>query len=163
MIKHGKIHQVVEPHTPHSHLDPIKEFVTKGIADAKEALVLEPMACDIKGAKRFNGQQCVIAKALTRTLKPQAVAVGRSLAFVVIDGLALRFALPTASRKAVEEFDERGRVKRAPIELRPVCRSQKLRVKRAPRPRPENALRHADKPRRSRKFGVRAVGGGIVA
>lgn len=161
MLKHGKIHKVVDAHVPHSHLDPVKEFITKGIADAKEPIVLEPQACDIRGAKRFNGQQCVIANALTRTLKPQAVAVGRALAFVVIDGLALRFSLPAASRKVVEEFDERGHVKRAPIELRPVCQSQRLRAQRAPRPK-----KSRDEPvkrARTKRVGVRAIGGGVAA
>lgn len=159
MIKHGKIYPIIGERIPHSHLDPIKKHVTRGIADSKEKLVLEPLACDVKGAKKYNGQQCVIAKCLTRTMHPEAVAVGRSMAFVVVDGLAIRFVLPSASRKAVEEFDTRGRVKRAPIILNPVNKMWRLRTKRAARPKRLNIGAHSKS--RIKKIGVRAVGGGI--
>src|SRR5260221_12049570 len=108
MVKHGKIYKIGSPHK--QHLSPIMGYVTKGVADAVEDIALQPQACDARGAKQFDSQQCVIAKCLSRTLHPQAVAVGRSLAYVVFDGLAIRFAVPAASRRVVEEFDTRGRV-----------------------------------------------------
>jgi hypothetical protein len=162
MIKHGKIYPFAAKGSVCTHLDPIKEFVTKGIADARENIVLEPLACDVRGAKRFNGQQCVIAKVLTRTLHPQAVAVGRSLCYVVFDGLAIRFGLPVASRKLVEEFDERGRARNAPVELRALTKSQRLGKRQSPDTR-KNRI-HANEPKRprSRKYGVRATGGGVA-
>lgn len=162
MIKHGKIHPFhVNRGVSKSHLEPIKEFVTKGIADAKENILLQPMACDVKGAKRYNGQQCVIAKALTRTLKPQAVAVGRSRAYVVVKGLAIRFNLPPAARKLVEEFDQRGRARNAPVELCQVPASQKLGnpMKRVA----ATVDRGGEKRKRTKRYGVRAVGGGVAA
>lgn len=160
MIKHGKIHPIIAERIPHSHLDPIKEFITKGIADARETVVLQPQACDVRGAKRHNGQQCVIAKALQRVHKPQAVAVGRSLAYVVFNGLAIRFKMPDASRKVIEEFDSRGRVRVAPIELRVVEPSWRLRAKRVPRVK---TGRKTQTRARTKRLGVRAIGGGVSA
>jgi hypothetical protein len=161
VIKHGKIHPIIDAHVPHSHLDPIKEYITKGIADARENVVLQPMACDVKGAKRHNPQQCVIAKALKRIHHPQAVAVGRSLAYVVMNGLAIRFSLPVNSRKLVEEFDQRGRARNAPVTLAAPCSSWKLRAKRDRDVLEKNEKK--TKRARTRKIGVRAIGGGISA
>lgn len=160
MIKHGKIMSLKGRHISMSHLEPIKEFVKKGIADAHEKIVLLPKACDVKGAKRHNGQQCVIAKALSRTLKPQAVAVGRSLAYAVFNGLAIRFCLPKASREMLEEFDQRGRARSAPVELHAINQSWRYgaRKRKATRAYPKNTKRN-----RTKQFGVRAVGGGISA
>lgn len=165
MIKHGKIHKTYgrKPMGRHSHLRQIQHFVTKGVADALEGIVLHPLACDVKGAKRFNAQQCVIAKALTRVLKPQAVVVGRSMAFVVMDGLAIRFEVPLAAREAIEEFDTRGRVHRAPIELRKVPASQRLTEKaQYPETRKMADRVYNPKMKRMKKIGVRAVGGGVT-
>lgn len=160
MIKHGKIHPILEAHVPHSHLDPIKKFITKGIADARENLVLQTQACDVKGAKRHNSQMCVIAKCLKRTHRPQAVAVGRSLAYAVFNGLAIRFSLPQASRELVKEFDQRGRARNAQISLHAPCKSWKLRAD----VRPRNAKKKKGGTRsRTKPYGVRAVGGGITA
>lgn len=164
MIKHGKIFPFhSSTGKAPSHLSPIKHLVTKGIADAKEKIVLQPLACDVKGAKRHNGQQCVIAKALTRTLHPQAVAVGRSLAYVVFDGLAIRFQLPAASRALVEEFDERGRARNAPVELLAITKSWKLRKPQSVDLRQRDRSKE-DGPKKSRvrKYGVRAAGGGVA-
>lgn len=161
MIKHGKVHPVSIKGRPNAHLAPIIDFVTKGVADARERIVLQPMACDVKGAKRHNGQQCVIAKALQRVHKPQAVAVGRSLAYVVFDGLAIRFQLPVASRKMVEEFDQRGRARSAPVELAAISRSWKLGKPQARDTRTERDRANAPKRARYRKVGVRAAGGGV--
>lgn len=161
MIKHGKVHPLQTKGRPNTHLEPIMKFITKGVADAKESITLQPQVCDVKGAKRFNGQQCVIAKAFTRVHKPQAVAIGRSLAFAVFNGLAVRFTVPAASRKLVEEFDQRGKATLAPITLRRICPAWKLGGddrKRTTTPKRTGKHRH-----RTRKIGVRAVGGGISA
>lgn len=158
--KHGKVHQYYGNGKvgANSHLEPILRYVTKGVADAKENIVLEPKACDVKGAKRFNGQQCVIARALTREHKPQAVAIGRSLAYAVFDGLAVRFEVPMSSRKVIEEFDAEGRVRRAPILLQAVRKEWALRKK-------GHAKTSRSGPYKKRastqKFGVRCVGGGM--
>jgi hypothetical protein len=133
-------------------------YVTEGVADATESITLQPQACDVRGAERFDPQQCVIAKCLNRSLHPQAVAIGRSLAYAVFDGLAIRFAVGNAARKVVEEFDERGRVVRAPIVLSVPSRSQALRAQRAG----GNTGKGAGHKRRMKKLNVRAVGGGIV-
>lgn len=156
MVKHGKVYKVYGHHK--QHLSPIMGYVRKGIADAVESITLQPEACDIRGAKRFDGQQCVIARCLNRRLHPQAVAVGRSLAYAVFNGLAIRFVMSNASRRAVEEFDERGRVVRAPIVLGAVPVSQtlaRLRTKGGDGKKTGNK-------RRAKKIQVRAVGGGIV-
>lgn len=164
MIKHGPIHKYLGKHKSEalmrSHLKPIIKYVTKGIADARENIVLTPQACDAKGAKKFNGQQCVIAKALTRIHKPDAVAVGRSYAYVVQDGLAIRMRMGDAARAVVEEFDARGRVKISPIKLLVPCKSQRLK-KRAQQPPRVNTKNPAPKAR-TRKLGVRASGGGVA-
>lgn len=160
MIKHGKIHPIQVRGRPNSHLAPILKFITKGVADAKEAIVLQPQVCDVKGAKRHNSQQCVIARAFNRVLKPQAVAVGRSLAFAVFDGLAVRFTMPNASRKMVEEFDQRGRARIAPIHLNPVNKTWRLGNPR----KAASGKKDGSRPtKRYKKIGVRAVGGGIAA
>lgn len=161
MIKHGKIHPVQTSGRPSTHLAPIMKFITKGVADARESITLQPMACDVKGAKRYNGQQCVIAKAFTRVLKPQAVAIGRSLAFAVFDGLAVRFVVPADSRKLVEEFDQRGRARLAPIKLSRVKPSWKLGGD--DRKRTTQVNRTGEKRARTKQIGVRAIGGGITA
>lgn len=165
MIKHGKVHQLFggAKANTHSHLDPIKEFVTKGIADAKEPVVIQPLACDVRGAKRFNGQQCVIAKCLTRTHKPQAVAVGRAFAYAVFNGLAIRFMVPVASRRLIEEFDQHGRVRKAPIELHAVVPSLRLRKKAQSPDARTRDQKNEPKRSRVRKYGVRAIGGGVTA
>lgn len=167
MIKHGKIHKMYGgvAGRKNSHLEPIKDLVTKGVADAKEGIVLQPCAADVKGAKRFSGQQCVIARALTREHHPQAVAVGRSYAWAVFGGLAVRFKVPTASRQLIEEFDSNGRVKKAPIELCPIPKSLQLGKRKDWRPEYEKSRgdRETYKPRkRTKRYGVRAVGGGIT-
>lgn len=155
MVKHGKIYKIHGHHK--QHLSPIMGYVTEGVADALESVTLQPQGCDVRGAERFNPQQCVIAKCLNRSLHPQAVAIGRSLAYAVFDGLAIRFAVNSAARRVVEEFDERGRVVRAPIVLSTVPRSQALRAS-----RPGPAGEGTRKKRRVKKINVRAVGGGIV-
>ena len=164
MIKHGKVHPIKkggnDGKTP-SHLMPILKFVTKGIADAREKIVLQPQACDVKGAQRFNGQQCVIAKAFTREYHPKAVSVGRSLAYAVFNGVAVRFRVPTASRHLVEEFDASGKVKKAPIVLERINPSWNLTKQRARKKVAKPKYLKA-KTKRATKFGVRAIGGGIT-
>lgn len=162
MIKHGKIHKLYGKAKAgaHSHLEPIKDLVTKGVADSKEKITLQPLACDVRGAKKFDGQQCVIARAFTRVYKPQAVAVGRSLAFAVFDGLAIRFRVPAASRKVVDEFDQNGRVRKAPISLFAIHPSWRLQVQQSSRTTTPN--RTGEKRKRMKKYGVRAIGGGVA-
>lgn len=157
MVKHGKIYPVYGPHK--QHLSPIMGYVTKGIADATESLTIHPVGADVRKAKRYDAQQCVIAKCLARELHPQAVAIGRSLAYAVFDGLAIRFSIPNASRKTIEEFDERGHVVRAPITLAAVPPSHTLPALRKKRGPPG---KHSGEQRRVKKINVRAVGGGIV-
>lgn len=163
MIKHGPIHKTYgrTPSSGHSHLKPIRALITKGVADATENITLHPLACDVRGAKKFDVQRCVIARAINRTMKPQGVVVGRSMAFVVQDGLAIRFNVPAKSRESIDEFDLRGRVRRAPIELHKVTASQKLTTTHTehttPRPRDLGA---EPRRKRMRKVGLRAVGGG---
>lgn len=151
-IKHGKVYKVYPRHR--QHLTPIMKYVRRGLADAKEPIVLQPEACDVRGAKKYNGQQCVVARCLNRLLKPEAVAVGRAMAYAVFDGLAIRFFVNTSARRAVEEFDEKGRVKRAPIVLAAVPKSQLIQNNR----RRGGTERSTGKHRR--KFGIRAIGGG---
>ena len=167
VIKHGKIHKLyggIQGRT-NSHLEPIKEFVKKGIADAREAVVLQPCAADVKGAKRFNGQQCVIARALTREHHPEAVAVGRSFAYAVFKGLAVRFKVPAASRQLIEEFDSQGRVKKAPIELAPVPPSLRFTKRKDHKPEYDERRDRSKTKRKSpmKRYGVRAIGGGVTA
>lgn len=152
MIKHGKVYKVYTRHR--QHLTPIMKYVRRGLADAKEDVILQPESSDVRWAKKYNGQQCVIARCLNRLFKPEAVAVGRALAYAVFDGLAIRFFVNTSARKAVEEFDDKGRVKRAPIVLRAVPKSQLIQVNR----RRGGTGRSTGKHRR--KFGIRAIGGG---
>lgn len=161
MIKHGPIYKVDATGISKSHLEPIMAFVTRGIADAKEKITLTPQACDVKGAKRFNGQQCVIARCLTRSMKPQAVAVGRSLAYAVFKGVAVRFRVPPASQKLVEEFDQRGRARSAPFDLSPIFSSWKLGAQRNVRKtaKKKNPVKRVH----TKQMGVRAAGGGIAA
>ncbi len=159
MIKHGPIQQVKETGIAKATLQPIHKFITKGIADAKQDIILQPMACDVKGAKRFNGQQCVIAKCLTRTMHPEAVAVGRSLAYAVFNGLAVRFAVPIASRRLVEEFDQRGKATNAPIALKAVSKSWRL-TKRIAGKKNDKAP-SGKKVKRTKHIGVRAAFGGV--
>lgn len=154
MIKHGKIFQLQTHGRPNSHLQPIIKFITKGVADSREKIVLQPQVCDVKGAKRHNGQQCVIAKAFNRTHKPQAVAIGRALAFAVFDGLAIRFTMPPASRRMVEEFDQRGRARIAPIHLNPVNPTWRLgNMRKVPAGKKNGSAPQ----RRYKKIGVRAT------
>lgn len=160
MIKHGKIYKVSKTHMT-TYLAPIMEFVTKGVADAKEKVVLSPKACDVRGAQRFNAQMCVIARNLTRERKPEAVSVGRTLAYAVFDGLAIRFRMPHASRAAAEMFDQSGRVKRAHIELWPINKTWLLRTKQRGSGRRSGAKK-GPKLERARRWGVRAIGGGVV-
>lgn len=162
MIKHGKIHKLKNVGRPNSHLQPIMNLVTKGVADAKESIELQPKACDVKGAKRFNGQQCVIARAFSRTHHPQAVAIGRSLAFAVFDGLAIRFTVPPESRRLIEEFDQRGKSSLAPIRLAAVNKTWRLDAKRS-QANVNFGSGNAKKKSRTRKYGIRAIGGGVAA
>lgn len=159
MIKHGKIFPLSSKGRPDTHLSPIKHLITRGVADAKTDIFLQPLACDVRGAKRFNGQQCVIAKVLTRTMHPQGVAVGRSLAYVVVNGLAIRFKLPLASRRLVEEFDQKGRVRNAPVELKKPEPSWRLGNPRNQGDKKGTSSRPAH--RRTKRFGVRVAGGGV--
>lgn len=117
-IKHGRVYGLPKKSTGHAQLDPIRILITKGVADAKENVTLQPLVCDIKGSLRKDAHNCVIARALKRTMHVKAVSVGRSLAYVVDnDGTAIRFTLPAASRRLVEEFDQRGKSSTAPIQL----------------------------------------------
>lgn len=162
-IKHGKIyplHTKGHGNSP-SHLNPIQSVITRGIADAHESITLQPKACDVKGAKRYNGQHCVIAKALKRILHPQAVAVGRSLAYVVVKGLAIRFVVPPSSRKLIEEFDTRGKASIAPLKLSAVNPSWSIKNLRGTG-QPARK-RKGEKRNRLKHFAVRAIGGGISA
>lgn len=154
MVKHGKVYKAYTSHR--QHLTPIMKYVKRGLADAKEDIVLQPQREDARGARRYNGQRCVIAKCINRQLKPEAVAVGRSLAYAVFNGLAVRFFVSSKARKTVEEFDERGHVKRAPIVLSAVPKSQLIQNNRA---RGHTSRRKSTgKPRQ--KAGIRAIGGG---
>jgi hypothetical protein len=158
MIKHGKVYPF-KGRAP-SHLDPILEFVTKGWADAKEDIDLQLELCDVKGAVPFNGQRCVLARGLKRKLRPDAVAVGRSLVYVVIDGIAIRFRLSSDGRRSVKEFDGRGCCRLVSIRLLAPNRSNRLDVSRHTG-KPPQGLRKSPKSR-VRQLGVRAVGGGVV-
>lgn len=160
MIKHGPIQQIKDTGISKATLLPIRSFITRGIADAKEGIALQPLACDVKGAKRFNGQQCVIARVLNRTMHPQAVAVGRSVAYAVFDGLAVRFQVPIASRRLVEEFDTRGKASNAPGSLTTVCKSWKL-TKRITAPK-KHKKKVGQKRSRIKHIGVRAAIGGMI-
>lgn len=162
-IKHGKVHPFQKQGVSRSHLDPIAKYVTKGVCDAREGIVLEPQACDVKGAKRHNGQQCVIAKCLTRITKPEAVAVGRAFAYIVQDGLAIRFKLTKSATRLVEEFDQRGRARNVPIELAPVPKTLHFGKKRQSKDTRSTRDPNAPPKKRMRRIGVRAVGGGQVA
>lgn len=162
-IKHGKIHPFQKPGVSRSHLDPIAKYVTKGVCDARESVVIEPQACDVKGAKRFNGQQCVIAKALTRIHKPEAVAVGRAFAYIVQDGLAIRFKLTKFATKVVEEFDQRGRARNVPIELGPVPKNLHFGKKKQSADTRKTRDPSAPKKKRMKRIGVRSIGGGMSA
>lgn len=159
MIKHGPVYPYIgnKDSLRNSHLFPVAKFVTKGIADAREDIQLDLQVCDIKGAKRFNGQQCVVAKALNRKFKPQAVAVGRSMAYVVIKGLAVRFNMGKSATKIAEEFDARGRAHLTPIKLLAVAESQKLRTRKS-----KVHTETGKGKKRMKKLGVRATGGGVV-
>lgn len=164
-IKHGKIHPFAKNGSSPSHLDPIKKFVTVGVCDALEGITLKPQACDVKGAKKHNGQQCVIAKAINRTYHPEAVAVGRSFAYVVVGGVAIRFQMTSPAKAVVEEFDTKGRARSVPVELSAVPKSLRF-GKRVSSPETRKA---GDRPatperkKRMKKIGVRAIGGGITA
>lgn len=160
MIKHGPIQKFeANPIFP-SHLSPIKEHVTRGIADAREDITLDLRSCDVRGAKKHNGQNCVIAKALTRLYKPQAVAVGRSLAYVVFRGLAVRLRVEGFARNVVEEWDSRGRVRVAPVVSKSINKTWRLGTPQRGESRPKK--RTGKKRARVRKLGVRAIGGGVT-
>lgn len=152
MVKHGKVYKVFTKHR--QHLTPIMKYVRRGLADAKESITLQPESCDARGAKRYNSQQCVIARCFNRVYKPEAIAVGRNLAYAVFDGLAIRFFVNNSARKAVEMFDEKGLVKRAQIVLSAVPKSQLVQANRARGGTSRGTGKHR------KRAGVRAIGGG---
>lgn len=158
MIKHGKVH-LLKGANAASHLDPIREFVTKGIADSRETITLDVRKCDVAGAKRYSGQQCVIAKALNRLLKPEAVAVGRRLTYAVFDGLAIRFRTTDSAKELAEEWDARGRAHLRPVKLGAINPTWRLGTKQRGKNKPNAA---GGKRPRTRKINVRAVGGGVT-
>lgn len=162
-IKHGKVYPVKYKSGGKTHTSPIEEFITKGKADAKQKITIQPLACDVKGAKRFNEQQCVIAKCLNRTFKPEAVAVGRSLAYVVIDGVAIRFKMPLASKRLVDEFDQRGRARSAPVELIPPHKSWTIGNRPQKPDTRKSRKKNAVKRPRGKRIGTRVAGGGVAA
>lgn len=161
MIKHGPIMKKYGKTqiAKHSHLAAIAEYVTKGICDAKENVVIQPQACDVKGAKQFSSQHCVIARAFNRTFKPEAIAVGRSTAFAVFNGLAVRFLLRKATTKLVDEFDLKGRVRRAPFTLFAANPANTLVGK--DKKQHMKKTKSKEKAKRIRRLNVRAVGGGV--
>lgn len=158
MIKHGKIHPFIKRGA--THLEPVREYITKGIADATAKISLQPERCDIRGAKRRNGQQCVVARVINRKIHPDAVAVGRAYTWIIVDGVGIRFRNPQTLTKYIEVFDEHGKASTMPVELWPITPNGRLRCKqiRSSKPRPAKTRRPVMK-----KIGVRAIGGGMTA
>jgi hypothetical protein len=153
-IQHGKVYKVYTRHR--QHLTPIMKYVRRGLADAKETITLQPEARDCRGARRYNSQECVVARCFNRVYKPDAIAVGRNFAYAVFDGLAIRFFVNQRTRKAVEMFDEKGLIKRSPVILSAVPKSQLVQVNR----KRGGTTRPRGTPKRRKRIGVRAIGGG---
>jgi hypothetical protein len=82
--------------------------------------------------------------------------VGRNFAYAVFDGLAIRFFVNGCARKAVEMFDEKGLIKRAPVMLSAIPKSQLVQVNR----KRGGTTRASAHPKRRKRIGVRAIGGG---
>lgn len=93
--------------------------------------------------------------------KPDAVAVGRSYAYAVFNGLAVRFMVPLASRRLIEEFDSNGRVRKAAIELHAIAPSWRLGKRPQQADTRKRDQKKEKKRSRARRYGVRAIGGGI--
>ena len=159
MIKHGKIRKMIKS-TAKTHLKDVMHLITRGIADAKENVTLHPQRCDVKGAKRHSVLACVLARTLLRVYKPQAAVVGRSLAYVIDDdGLATRFKMSRPATRVAEEFDTRGRAHLAPVKLLAVQRSWRLGT---PQRGKNTRVTTGKKLKRAKRYGARAVGGGVV-
>lgn len=166
MIRHHKI-IALESIGPRGQkqLDPIRKFITKGVADAKDSLTLTTKACDAQGAKQFNPQHCVIAKCADRTLHPKAISVCRSAAYLVFNGVAIRYVVAGNTVGFIDRFDQDGVTIHRPVVLSAPSKTARIG---APHPaggtdatKPDRK-RKKNKPARVVKMGVRALNGGKV-
>lgn len=158
-IRHGKAVSINRAGRPFEQLDLFEQGTILRVADALQKFILHPMKADVLGAKRHNPRACVIARGLIREFKADGAAVGRHSAYVVKNGLAIRFFLKENTRKVVEEWDEKGKVRIAPIELSAFSQTQKLgRRSSSGKVRPGTGHRKL----RKAKSGVRAIGGGLT-
>lgn len=161
-IRHGKVYPMNHKGLSKSHLGSIAEYVTRGVADAKDPLILETKVCDITGAKRHDPERCVVARCVTRTQDVEAVAVSRTMTYVVQGGVAIRHVNPSFERHYIEEWDARGRSHPARVKLLPVNASWRLGNPRGVgTTKNRNRVAVAKRPR-TRRLGVRAVGGGVT-
>lgn len=158
-IKHAKVRSLdymgVKSRT---QLRPIRNLVS-GIADALESVTLKVKPCDVEGADELNPQSCVVAKALSRSFSPEAVSVCRTVAFIVKNGVAIRFMLRDKNRELIDDFDKHGIFPHRTITLSAPGGGDRLGEPH--RRRPGTGSRPQRRPK-AIKIDVRALSGGLT-
>lgn len=161
MIKHHKVHpwESLGALTK-KQLTPIRKHIKDGVADSKESITLMIEKCDMNGAKRFDPQNCVLAQLAERKLHPRAISVSRSVAYLVFNGIAVRFCLHKTSRRYVDAFDKQGVVIHRPVTFSAPSKSGLIGNY-------DRAKRKLGGKRKIRKhisqtIGVRALDGGMI-
>lgn len=105
------------------------------LMDADASVYATVTEADVQCGVQGNPCECVIAQAFRRAVGSPDVLIGMGAAYVVIKKgdtmIALRFSVPTATRRAIETFDETGVFPDGVLELRPQPPTNTLVSKRA--------------------------------
>lgn len=99
--------------------------------DAKKSLVVTVAPKHFRGAKRCNGNECVVAQAMMDSNVGEfvdGVEIGLTVTKISIPGKILRYATPKALAPYIKEFDDYG-VWNMPVGeyiFKPLSRSMRL-------------------------------------
>lgn len=118
---------------------------------------------DIADGTPRDPMNCAIAEACRRRGALEA-AIGSTVAYVIVPGpekpVALKFEVPTATRRQIDRFDATGKAPAGPIRLKPLKPSQ-LKEKRLQKPRLKEPryARATQKGPATRSLGLRSLKG----
>jgi len=78
------------------------------VEEAKHPVLIEVTKEDVKRSKRKNMNECAMAVACKREFKADGVIMARSVAYLIKEGLAIRFRVPPSVYREITSFDRGG-------------------------------------------------------
>ena len=122
----------------------IREIDGHKIQDAKQSIILQILAKDVKSATLKNPSSCVIARTCKRQLHAEARIHLSRIYIRKGRGPWVRYIVPKALRSEIIAFDRGGKIIPGTFEITPPVGMQKLGAKKLHTPHKETG----NKPRR---------------